>query len=80
MYRLTAFFDALPIERNPFPPFLAIGSAATFGQVDLAATIAGAGFWRHQPTLAHVLAKWDPVRRGMRQHENLRRFPVILDY
>jgi hypothetical protein len=37
---------------------------------------------------AHVPAKWDPVRQGeplfadkdMRQHKNLRRFPVILDH
>jgi hypothetical protein len=33
------------------------------------------------PSLAHVPAKW--VRfadKDMRQHENLRRFPVILDH
>jgi hypothetical protein len=35
MYLWTAFFDAFSIERTPFRAFLAIGSAATFGQVDL---------------------------------------------
>jgi hypothetical protein len=32
---VSAFFDAFLPERNPFRAFLAIRSAATFGQVDL---------------------------------------------